>query len=206
MPPQDPAAAALALSASEIAMDSSSSTPPAPPPIPPQNEPNIPISPSLSRDTAPATPSVDTPAASASAPSDTTANTVGNASTAGLTTRKGPRGARHLHPKKPAKRGRKSSWPPKKLAWLESHVPQYISSDDHRALYNCIVFLWHKIFSRDLPLREDPEGDIDETAAIARPDPEENLTVEERKQRNVDDRNLRDVSSFFLFFHYFPGV
>lgn len=199
MPPEDCPTAAPTLSESEITLTPSASNPPAPPSTHPQNEPNVHSSPSLPPDTAPSTTSVGLPASSATAPSDTTTNTAQNASIAGLATRKGPKGARHIQPKKePTKRGRKSSWPLKKLAWLESHVPQFISSDDHRAFYNRIVFLWKKIFGRDLPLKEDPEGEIDEAAAIARPDPEENLTPEERKQRCAEDRHLREVP--FLHF------
>lgn len=106
-----------------------------------------------------------------------------------------PKGARHLTPAA-TRRGRKTTWPPKKLQWLNSHVSQCLVSKNRSAFYDRILWLWRRLFGRSLPVKEDPEGDIDEAAAIARQEQELPLTAEEEKA----DSELREVQSFSLSF------
>lgn len=112
-------------------------------------------------------------------------------------TRKGPKGARHLQPKPAVKCGRKSSWPPKKLAWLESHLPQFLActTADSAKFYDRIVFIWYKLFDRSLPIRQDPEGDIDEATALEKEDSIEQLTEDEINSRIREEHSLRSVST-----------
>lgn len=62
-----------------------------------------------------------------------------------------------------------------------------------------MMYLWRKIFGRELLLKVDPEFDIDEDAAIARLDIEESLTAEEHETRERDDRELREVRTNISF-------
>lgn len=118
--------------------------------------------------------------------------------------RRGPKGARHIQPQKS---GRKSTWPPKKLAWLESRVAQFTACNDSKAFYDRLLWLWYKVFGRSLPIKDDPEDDIDEAAAIARQDAEEFLTEEVRSARNKEEQALRQVRiirmslSLFIYSH-----
>lgn len=118
-----------------------------------------------------------------------------SASSSGIPTslpaRRGPKGARHLQP--PQKSGRKSTWPPKKLAWLESHLPQFNAYTDSGAFYDRIMWLWYRIFGRSLPTKVDPEGDIDEQAAIDKQDSEEFVSEEVRAAWAKEEQALRQV-------------
>lgn len=112
--------------------------------------------------------------------------------------RKGPKGARHLQPK--AAPGRKSSWPPKKLAWLTKHIPEFLSTQNTSDFYDRVLLLWFKIFGRALPVKDDPDFDIDEEAALTKPAIEENLTDEERTIRSRQEQELRLVRFSLLMF------
>lgn len=133
--------------------------------------------------------------------SDPSTSLVQSPAAASLPTRNGPKGARHLQPKPAVKSGRKSSWPPKKRAWLEGHIPHFLAcTTDAQAskFYDRITYLWFKIFDWGLPIRQDPDGDIDEDAALARPEEIGNLTEEEMKERGRLVQSLRMVSHFLV--------
>lgn len=104
----------------------------------------------------------------------------------------GPKGARHIQPKN-APRGRRTTWPPKKLAWLQSHVSQFLQAKDASAFYDRVIFLWYRIFGRTLALRDDPDFDINEDAALLREDPEQELTEDEKAVRVREEQELRTV-------------
>lgn len=144
---------------------------PTPPSTLPSNDPPVEVS---STATAPTTSASPTSGTSASTPPP----------------RRGPKGARHIQPQQS---GRKTTWPPKKLAWLEGRLPTFAVSNDRKAFYDRLLWIWYKVFGRSLPIKQDPEGEIDEEAAIARPDPEECLTDEARSARNKEEQNLRQV-------------
>lgn len=142
-------------------------------------------------------------ASASSVPSDATPSSTSTAlvhspDVNSLPTRKGPKGSRHLQPKQATKPGRRSSWPPKKLAWLESHIPQFLAcTTDAQAskFYDRMVYLWFNIFGWSLPVRQDPEGDIDEAAALEKPEEAVGqMTEEEANEKGRLVQSVRAVS------------
>lgn len=55
--------------------------------------------------------------------------------------------------------------------------------------------MWFKLFGRQLPLREDPPGEIDEKVALLEPDVVEQLTKEEKQQRDQENKAVHLVSN-----------
>lgn len=68
-----------------------------------------------------------------------------------------------------------------------------------------MMYLWRKIFGRELPLKEDPAFNIDEAAAIAQPASEASLTAEQMEEREKQDKELREVCTrlYIYIFSFF---